>query len=309
MGADLPEGARLTAAAAAPFHPDTVVLDVDGVLVDVGPSFREAVRHTVATVQRLMGLERVWTPSQAEIADLKRAGGFNDDIHSSIALAAVGAGGAATRLPALLTAVEAAGGGLAGLRAVAPDLPRVDGALCVRIFDEHYWGAVRFRAVFGEEPRHVIAAAGLVEAERPLVGADLPRRLRETAAVRRVALITGRHPAELDAALDLLGWSPADLDAVVTGDHLRKPDPACLDRVLGACGSSAAVYAGDVRDDWELVRRHRAERPGGPAVRGVIVGGEAEALRPLGVDVTLRDAGDLVPLLRWWAAGARAQPM
>jgi phosphoglycolate phosphatase-like HAD superfamily hydrolase len=200
----------------------------------------------------------------------------------------------------LLAAVEAAGGGLAGLRAVAPELPRVDGVLCVRVFDEHYWGAVRFRAVFGEEPRHVTAAAGLVEAERPLVGADLPRRLRETAAVRRVALITGRNPAELDAALDLLGWSPADLDAVVTGDQLRKPDPACLDRVLGACGSSAAVYAGDVRDDWELVRRHRAERPGGPPVRGVIVGGEAEALRPLGVDVTLRDAGDLAPLLCWW---------
>ena len=309
MGADLPEGARLTAAAATGFQPDTVVLDVDGVLVDVGPSFREAVRHTVGTVQRLMGVEQVWTPGHAEIADLKRTGGFNDDIHSSIALAAVGAGGAAARLPALLAAVEAAGGGLAGLRAVAPELPRVDGALCVRVFDEHYWGAVRFRAVFGEEPRHVTAAAGLVEAERPLVGADLLRRLRETAAVRRVALITGRHPAELDAALDLLGWSPADLDAVVTGDQLRKPDPACLDRVLGACGSGAAVYAGDVRDDWELVRRHRAERPGGPPVRGVIVGGEAEALRPLGVDVTLRDAGDLVPLLRWWADGARAQPM
>jgi HAD superfamily phosphatase len=302
MGADLPEGARLTAAAATGFHPDTVVLDVDGVLVDVEPSFREAVRRTVATVQGLMGVERAWMPSHAEIAALKRAGGFNDDIHSSIALAAIGAGGAAARLPALLAAVEAAGGGLAGLRAAAPELPRVDGSLCVRIFDELYWGAGRYRTVFGEEPRHVTAATGLVEAERPLVGADLPRRLRETAAVRRVALITGRHPAELDAALDLLGWSPADVDAVVTGDQLRKPDPGCLDRVLAACGSSAAVYAGDVRDDWELVRRHRAERPGSPPVRGVIVGGEAEALRPLGVDVTLRDAGDLLPLLRWWAA-------
>ena len=43
----LPSGAWLTEAAATPFHPDTVVLDVDGVLVDVEPSFREAVRHTV----------------------------------------------------------------------------------------------------------------------------------------------------------------------------------------------------------------------------------------------------------------------
>jgi phosphoglycolate phosphatase-like HAD superfamily hydrolase len=299
---ELPPGAWLTEAAATPFHPDTVVLDVDGVLVDVEPSFREAVRSTVLTVQRLMGVEHPWTPSRAEIAALKRAGGFNDDIHCSIAFAAVGAGGAATRLPELLVAVEQAGGGLAGLRSAAPGLPRIDGGLCLRVFDEHYWGADRFRSIFGEEPRHVTTAAGLVDAERPLVDADLPRRLRETAAVESVALITGRTPSELGAALDLLGWSPSDLDAVVTGDQVRKPDPACLDRVLAACDSRAAVYVGDVRDDWDLVRRHRAERRGAPPVRSIIVGAEAEALRRrLDVDTTLRDAGDLCSLLRWWA--------
>ena len=89
---------------------------------------------------------------------------------------------------------------------------------------------------------------------------------------------------------------------MVTGDVVRKPDPACLDRILGACGSRAAVYAGDVRDDWELVRRHRAERPAAPPVRGVIVGAEATALRSLGVDATVRATTDLIPLLRWWVA-------
>lgn len=302
--AELPPGARLTEAAASPYHPDTVVLDVDGVLVDVEPSFREAVRLTVAGLQRAMGVERPWTPTRAEIAALKRAGGFNDDIHCSIALAAIGAGGEAARLPALIAAVERAGGGLAGLRAAAPGLPRIDGSLCLHIFDEHYWGVERLRALFGREARHTTSAAGLVDAERPLVDAGLPRRLRETASVERVALITGRTPPELEAALDLLGWSPGDLDAVVTGDQVRKPDPACLDRVLDACGSRAAVYAGDVRDDWELVRRYRAERPGAPPVRGVIVGAEAAALQHLGVDVILRDAGDLVPLLLHWDAPA-----
>jgi len=300
--AEPPPGAWLGEAAATGFRPDTVVLDVDGVLIDVEPSFREAVRRTVLTVQAAMGVEHPWTPTREDVAALKRAGGFNDDVQSSIALAAIGAGGAAERLAEVLAAVDAAGGGLAGLRAAAPDLPRIDGALCLRVFDEHYWGAYRFRAVFGEDPRHVITAAGLVDDERPLVDADLPRRLRETADVGWVALITGRTPAELDAALDLLGWSTGDLDAVVTGDVVRKPDPACLDRILGACGSRAAVYAGDVRDDWELVRRHRAERPAAPPVRGVIVGAEATALRSLGVDATIRATTDLIPLLRWWAA-------
>jgi phosphoglycolate phosphatase-like HAD superfamily hydrolase len=282
--AGLPPGAHLTPAAAAPFHPDTVVLDVDGVLVDVTGSFRESVRHTVTAVQQQMGVPRPWTPTLADVAALKRAGGFNDDIHSSIALAAIGAAGSGAALGELLAAVEAAGGGLTGLRAAAPELPRVDGSLCLRVFDEHYWRVSRLH-------------------ETALVGADLPRRLRESAAVRSVALITGRTPAELEAALGLLGWPSDELDAVVTGDRVRKPDPACLDLVLAACGSRAALYVGDVRDDWELVRRHRAERPGAVEVRGVIVGAEAEELRRrFEVDVTLRDAGDLCALLRWWAA-------
>jgi phosphoglycolate phosphatase-like HAD superfamily hydrolase len=85
---------------------------------------------------------------------------------------------------------------------------------------------------------------------------------------------------------------------------VRKPDPACLDRVLAACDSRAAVYVGDVRDDWDLVRRHRSERRGAPPVRGVIVGAEAEELRRLDVDATLRDATDLCSLLRWWAVSS-----
>ncbi len=277
-----------------------MILDVDGVLVDVEPSFREAVCRTVATMQRLMGVTSPWVPARAEVAALKRAGGFNDDIHCSIALTAIAAGAMGPQLGELLGPIEAAGGGLDGLRAAAPALPRVEGRLCLRVFDEHYWGGSRFRSVFGEAPRHVDARRGLVDDERALVGPDLPARLRATAGVRHLALITGRTPAELAAALELLGWDRAGLDAVVTGDELRKPDPACLDRILAACASEAAVYAGDVRDDWELVRAHRAARPGGVPVRGVIVGGEAEALFDLGADVTLAGAADLVPLLAWW---------
>jgi HAD superfamily phosphatase len=297
-----PAGARLTPLAATAFRPDTVVLDVDGVLVDVSGSFREAVRETVVTMQRLMGCAAPWTPSLADVAALKRAGGgFNDDVHCSIALTAIGAGGAAGRLPALLAAVEAAGGGLGGLRAAEPGLPRVDGTLCVRVFDELYWGAVRFRAAFGEEPHHAPPGPGLVERERCLVDAGFPARLRSIGAVRRLALVTGRTPGELRAALSLLGWRREELDSVVTGDVVRKPDPACLDRVLAGCGARAAVYVGDVRDDCELVRRYRAERPGGAEVRGVAVGVEAEDLfARQEVDVALRETAHLPDLLRWW---------
>jgi len=286
----LPEGAWLNPDAAAErFDVDTVVLDVDGVLVDVRASFREAMLETVVVVQGEMGVARPWRPSHADINALKRAGGFNDDIDISIALAALGAAGRGGELARVAAAVEAAGGGLPALRAVAPELPRIAGARVLEVFDRLYWGD------------GVAANPGLISREVMLVGPDYPQRLRDAGA-RHVACISGRTPRELHAALQKLGWDAERLSAVVTGDMVRKPDPACLDHVVHACSPRAMVYVGDVRDDWEMVRRHRAERPSAPPIRGILVGDDAEmeAYRPLGVDATARSALDVPAILRAW---------
>ena len=303
--APAPDGAWLNPTTTGPFLPDCVILDVDGVVVDVRASFREAVRATVRLVQERMGVAAPWTPSLHDITLLKRAGGFNDDIDVSIALAALGAGGRGADTAALCGELEAAGGGLRALRQVAPGLPRVDGRLTLRVFEELYWGAERWAAHHpGEAVAHVPAGdPGLRRHEVALAPHDFAEHLRGH-GVRRLGLVTGRTPLELEAALDLVGWRAGDLCGVVTGDLVRKPDPSCLDLVLGACEAAAAVYVGDVRDDWELVRRHRAERPGAPAVRGVIVGEDDEltAMRGLGVDATLRSVRDLLWLLDAWRA-------
>ena len=271
------------------FDVDTVVLDVDGVLVDVRQSFREAVRETVVVVQREMGVAAPWRLSHADINTFKRAGGFNDDIDISIALAALGAAGRAADLSAVAREVEASGGGLAALRAVAPDLPRIAGARVLQVFDELYWG--------------VDATPGLISRERMLVGPDYPQQLRRAGA-SHLACISGRTPRELHAALDKLGWPAGTLDAVVTGDMVRKPDPACLDPVVSTCAPRAMVYVGDVRDDWELVRRHRLERPGGPPIRCILVGEDDDmaAYRALGVDATARSALEVPEILDAWRA-------
>jgi HAD superfamily phosphatase len=279
----LPDGAWLNPQTAQhPFALDSVVLDVDGVLVDVRESFREAVRETVVAVQRSMGVAEPWRPAHEDILAFKRAGGFNDDIDLGIALAAIGAAGRAADIPQTANAVERAGGGLAALRAVAPDLPRVSGREVLRIFDGLYWG-------------------GLVHRERVLVPHDFVAQLRGAGA-RTVALITGRTPRELDAALQRLRWNRAELCHVLTGDVVRKPDPACLDVVAQQCNPRSLVYVGDVRDDWELVRRWRNERPDGVPARGILVGEDAEMelYRPLGVDATVRHTADVLGALRRW---------
>jgi HAD superfamily phosphatase len=295
----LAEGAWLNPQSAEPFDVDTVVLDVDGVLVDVRESFREAVRETVVVVQREMGVGAPWRPEHADINAFKRAGGFNDDIDISIALAAVGAAGHGAEARRIAAAVEEHGGGLPALRAAAPDLPRVRGRRVLEVFDALYWGG---------PTAGVSAGDGLIHRERMLVPADYPVRLRDAGA-RRIACISGRTPRELVAALQALGWDGAQLDAVVTGDMVRKPDPACLDPVVAACAPRAMVYVGDVRDDWDLVRRHRAERPDGPPMRGILVGDDEDmrGYRALGVDATLRSALDVPAVLRRWRRPATAR--
>jgi HAD superfamily hydrolase (TIGR01548 family) len=298
----LPEGAWLDPAAAAQrFDVDTVVLDVDGVLVDVRASFREAVRETVVRVQREMHVAAPWRPSHADINAFKRCGGFNDDIDISIALAALGAAHRGDHAAAVAGDVERAGGGLRALRQVAPDLPRIEGRRVLHHFDQLYWGA---GATVRVEDGHTIpvpASDGMIHRERMLVPPDYPRALRQVGA-RCVACISGRTPRELDAALRALGWHDGDLDAVVTGDMVRKPDPACLEPVIAACAPRAMVYVGDVRDDWELVRRHRDERADTPPARCILVGDDADMqpYRALGVQATARRALDVPAILQAW---------
>jgi HAD superfamily hydrolase (TIGR01548 family) len=286
----LPEGAWLkkTPGGAAEFRLDTVVLDVDGVLVDVHESFREAVRATVVSMQQRLGVAEPWRPTHEDIAVFKRAGGFNDDIDLSIALTAIGAAGRGREAASIAARAEQAGGGLAALRTTAPDLPRIRGREVLQVFDDLYWG------VDGHE--------GLIARERTLVPPDFPRQLRDRGA-RSIALVTGRTPRELDAALQCLHWQRTDLCAVITGDTVRKPDPACLDAIAQQCNPQSIVYVGDVRDDWELVRRWREERPDSPvSARAILVGDdvEMERYRPLGVDATVRRTPDALAIVARW---------
>jgi HAD superfamily hydrolase (TIGR01548 family) len=291
-----PDGAWLRADLDAAFAVDTVALDVDGVLVDVRESFREVVRATTVEMQRRLGVPQPWHPAPEDVAVFKRAGGFNDDVDLSIALTAIGAGGRGDDAHLIAREAEAAGGGLPALRTVSPDLPRITGRDVLRVFDELYWGSGA-----GDRSDPVAAEDGLINRERAMVGPGFPDELR-AAGARAVALITGRTPRELDAALLRLGWQRDRLCHIVTGDMVRKPDPACLDAVEHLCAALSVVYVGDVRDDWELVRRWRGERPAAIAVRCILVGDDAEMerYRALGVDATVRDTRDVPAILRGW---------
>lgn len=250
----------------APRRPlDTVVFDVDGVLIDVRGSYRRLVRDVAAfVVEHLYGL----TPSaplvsDEDVAAFKRAGGFNDDWDLAYALTALSLARLRGRLsaPSLAEMVARSGGrGLAWLHEVVGPEDRPDYATIQRIFDELYWGAELLRERLGREPQYAPDAPGLLRTERPLLP---PGTLDELAVrgVTKLGLITGRVRTEMAMALEILGFrDPATMPfrAIVTAEDGRKPDPRTLARVVEALGSCAGLYVGDTADDLALVQRYAA---------------------------------------------------
>ncbi|MFC6726799.1 TIGR01548 family HAD-type hydrolase, partial [Halobium palmae] len=100
---------------------DAVVLDVDGVLVDVADSYRRAI---VESVERLY--ER--TVDVADVQQFKNAGGFNNDWELTYAAALFVLArreGLKMDVTAFTDAVAEHGGGLRGAREVVSDMPSV----------------------------------------------------------------------------------------------------------------------------------------------------------------------------------------
>jgi hypothetical protein len=96
---------------------DAVVLDIDGVLVDVSDSYRRAIVETVARVHGE-------TVDREAVQGFKEAGGFNNDweLTDAVALYVLAREEGMDRsVRSFTSAIEAAGGGLSGARTVVSE--------------------------------------------------------------------------------------------------------------------------------------------------------------------------------------------
>jgi phosphoglycolate phosphatase-like HAD superfamily hydrolase len=193
------------------------VLDVDGVLIDPGRTFLEAVASALGEL--VPGL--AWT--DADFLRFKRAGGFNNDFRLTAAAMALAEQGA---FPGEGFAAE-----LARLEPRIRELePR-----CRTVVRRHY---ARTRAM---------ERACATRAELAVFPGDL-------------ALCTGRPPAELLFAFEVLGFQlPAVGDSA---PHLRKPRPEGLIQLADAFRAGEVTFVGDSRDDAAALAGARALRPG-----------------------------------------------
>ena len=230
---------------------DAVVLDIDGVLVDVADSYRRAI---VDTVELVYGE----TIEKADIQLYKDAGGFNNDwaVTDGVALFVLAAdAGLELDLEQYTDAIAKRGGGVDGALETLTDhldastaeavIDRWDSDRLRAVFQQLYLGSDLFRELEGEEPD--LDQAGYINDEPVLVE---PETIASLEADFDLGVLTGRPAAEAEIALDRVGLSVPD-DRRFTMDDWEegKPHPRALVTLAERFDASAVAFAGDTLDD------------------------------------------------------------
>ncbi len=296
---------------------DAVVLDIDGVLVDVADSYRRAI---IESIDRVYGE----TIDREAVQSFKDAGGFNNDWELTHAAAlfllarregiGIDVGTFTDRIAAdAADAADAndastAAGGLAAAKRIVADLP--DDALA-RVYDR--WDTDRLRDVFqslylGEELYREleggdppVSARGYIHDEPTLVHPETIANLTDRFDV---GVLTGRPAAEATIALERVGLDVPDDRRFTMDDWTAgKPHPRALVILAERFDADRVAFAGDTLDDVRTARnadREDAIRVYGAV--GVLTGGLTgesgrRAFVDAGADAVVDDVNELPDLL------------
>lgn len=228
---------------------DAVVLDIDGVLVDVSQSYRRAILDTLEHVHDE-------TIERDAIQAFKNAGGFNNDWELTDAAALyilAQREGLDMDVERFTRLIQAAGGGIAAARTVVNE--ELSPATRERVFAEWnpeqyrtvfqhlYLGSDRYRELENAEPE--FDASGYIHDEEVLLDPETLDELPDALGV-----LTGRPAAEAEIALERVGLDvgPERLFAMEDWDG-TKPEPDALVTLGNRLGADTVVFVGDTLDD------------------------------------------------------------
>lgn len=258
---------------------DALILDIDGVVLDVAETFRVVTAEIVQLfATRWMGLEGdgpVFRPEECEL--FKNAGGFNNDWDLTNAVIALALAEKSRDATITTTAqlrekcdwvsytgeLKRRGGGLEVAEKYVLDTleasDRRDFAnlwnpkLVTQLFQESYAGELMCRELYGFDAEYV-KGPGYLDKEPVIIDAALvPAKLK-------VGILTGRTMSEANIALEragLAGRVPV-AHRLTDSDGIRKPDGETLARLQESMGFKTAVYVGDILDDLKTVINYRA---------------------------------------------------
>jgi len=232
-----------------------LVLDIDGVLVDVADSYRKAIRESI---------DRVYgeTIDRDAIQSFKDAGGFNNDwaLTDAAALFVLARrAGLPLDVEAFTDRVAAGGGGVEAAKRV---VETADGVATERVFEA--WDPERLRAVFqalylgetlyrelegGDPP---IETTGYIHDEPTLVE---PATIEALTERFDVGVLTGRPAAEATIALERVGLDvPAAHRFTMDDWEEGKPHPRALVTLAARFDADRVAFAGDTLDDVRTAR-------------------------------------------------------
>ena len=283
---------------------DTVVLDIDGVLVDVSDSYRRAI---IESVERVCGK----TIDRDAIQLFKNAGGFNNDweLTDAAALYVVARReGLQMSIETFTDRIAEGGGGLDAAKNVVSDLPRVAQA---RVLDQ--WDTERltdtFQALYlGEELYRdheggtpPFATPGYIHDEPMLVD---PETIDDLIDRFDVGVLTGRPAAEAEIALERVGLDvPEERRFTMDDWEEGKPHPRALVELAERFDAERVAFAGDTLDDVRTARNADDEDEtrvyyGIGVLTGGLTGEEGRRkFAESGADAVVEDVNELVDLL------------
>jgi len=283
---------------------DAVVLDIDGVLVDVADSYRRAI---IESVERVCDK----TIDREAVQSFKDAGGFNNDweLTNAAALYVLARReGLRMDVETFTDRVAEGGGGLDAAKEAVGDLPRVAQAR-VRdqwdtdrlrdTFQALYLGEELYRELEGGEPP--LSAPGYIHDEPTLVD---PETIADLTERFDVGVLTGRPAAEAAIALERVGLDVPDERRFTMDDWEEgKPHPRALVELAERFDAERVAFVGDTLDDVRTARNADDEDPsrvyyGIGVLTGGLTGDEGRRkYTEVGADAVVEDVNALVDLL------------
>lgn len=274
-------------------HADSLVLDIDGIILDVTGSFRVAISRTVQFyLKEILGFEGDRTALIADKTQLfKLAGGFNNDwelTYAAVLFYLMKAERVGTRdidelkktgpnVKNFTGQVREAGGGLKAAEEVAFDKLKPEAKAKVfeewdririkQIFQEFYAGEDWCERLYGFKPAY-IHEPGLINEEKMLLDVD-----KISAYEPRLGIVTGRTKEETDAALEIAGLKghiQPEAVAYDDGGAVVKPQAELLWKIEEVLDTKLGIYLGDTPDDLRFVQNSRSR----PVVPGLKTGKE-----------------------------------
>ena len=286
---------------------EAVVLDIDGVLVDVAGSYRRAIVESI---------ERVYaeTIGRSEIQSFKNAGGFNNDweLTDAAALFVLARREGFDRdVGAFTDRVAARGGGLDAAEAVVGEglgseaLARVyenwDPDRLRDAFQQLYLGGDLYRDLEGGESDPDLDTRGYIHDEPVIIE---PETIEALAAEFSVGVLTGRPAAEAAIALSRVGLEvPSNRRLTMDDPVAGKPHPDGLVALADRLDARHTVFVGDTVDDVRTARNAAETDPereyrGVGVLTGGLTGVEGtETFERAGADAVYASVNDLPGLL------------